>query len=71
MEERISDIDMHLEWGRTGETLKVYVKNGGLLSIDVMVYNSITGFASPLLSPRQVKWITEDYEKKRKKYVFV
>lgn len=70
MAKEINDLDLKLEWGRTGEHLKVYAVNGGLLSIDVLLFNSVTGFVSPYLTARQVKWITEDYERKRKKYVF-
>lgn len=63
MEEEISDIDLRLDWGRTGQHLKVRHK-------DRLLYSSVTGQASPALSVRQVKWITEHYEQKRKKYVF-
>jgi hypothetical protein len=64
MPTEIPDIDLVLEWNRTKEHLKVSVPVGGLL------FNSVTGFASPVLSERQVKWITEHYEQKRRKYVF-
>lgn len=64
MAEQISDIDMLLVWSRTGTDLKVQTTEGTLL------YNSVTGFVHTSLSPRQVKWITEDYERKKKNYVF-
>ena len=70
MSKEISDLDLVLVWSRTKEHLKVYVNNGGLLKIDILLFNSVTGFVSPLLSDRQVKWIVEDYERKRRVYVF-
>ena len=63
MEETLSDLDLRLEWNRTGESLRVTHKG-------TVVYNSITGMLSGLLSDRQVKWILEDYNRKRKKFVF-
>jgi hypothetical protein len=59
----IDDMDLRLDWGSTNQYLKVYHKN-------TLVYNSEISFFSPVLEPRQVKWITEHYEQKRKKYVF-
>jgi hypothetical protein len=59
----IPDMSLILEWNRTKEHLKVSVPNTPL-------YNSATGFVSPLLSARQVKWITEHHQQKRMKYVF-
>lgn len=70
MEETISDINLKLEWSRTGQDLKVWVPNGGLMKVNVLLYNSVTGYVDPLLSARQVKWITEHYQQKRKNYVF-
>ena len=70
MSKEISDLDLVLVWSRTKEHLKVYVNTGGLLKIDILLLNSVTGFMSPLLSDRQVKWILEDYERKRRVYVF-
>ena len=64
MDEKISDLDILLHWGRTGEHLKVHTTEGTLL------FSSVTGDFSPLLSDRQVKWILEDYNRKRKKFVF-
>lgn len=64
MEEKISDIDMLLEWSRMGDHLKVVTTEGTLL------YNTVTGFVHPSLTPRQVKWIEEDYKRKKKNYVF-
>jgi hypothetical protein len=64
MQEKISDLDIILEWSRTGDSLKAKTTEGTLL------YSSVTGISSPLLSPRQVKWITEDYTRKKKNYVF-
>ena len=64
MAEKISDIDMLLDWSRTGEHLKVVTTEGTLL------YSTVTGFVSPLLSARQLKWIEEDYKRKKKNYVF-
>jgi hypothetical protein len=58
-----SDIDFTLTWNRTKEHLKVTIN-------DLVFFNSATGFVSPLLSARQVKWITEHHEQKRMKYVF-
>jgi hypothetical protein len=55
---------MRLEWNRIGDHLKVVLANGTLL------YQSSIGYASPLLSARQVKWIQEDYNRKKKNYVF-
>ena len=63
MEETISDLDLKLEWSRTGDNLKVTHKG-------TVVYSSITGKASPLLSQRQVKWIYEHFTRKKKNYVF-
>jgi hypothetical protein len=68
MSKEISDLDLILVWSRTKEHLKVYVNNGGLLKIDILLFNSVTGFVHPLLSDRQVKWILEDYERKRMIY---
>lgn len=62
--ETISDLDMRLEWNRIGDHLKVVLTNGTLL------YQSSIGYASPQLSARQVKWIQEDYNRKKKNYVF-
>lgn len=62
--EKISDLDLELVWSRTKEHLKVYDRQGTLM------FNSVTGFIHPLLSDRQVKWILEDYEAKRRIYVF-
>jgi len=64
MEEKISDLDVILDWGRTGQHLKARTTKGTLL------YSSDTGFSSPLISERQFKWINEDYKRKRKNYVF-
>lgn len=64
MAEKISDLDMILEWNRTGTDLKVRTVEGTLL------FSSTTGFVSPLLSERQVKWVTEDYTRKKKNYIF-
>lgn len=64
MEEKVSDLDIILHWGRTGEHLKAHTSEGTLL------FSSVTGEFSPLLSDRQVKWILEDYNRKRKKFVF-
>jgi len=64
MEEKISDLDMILEWSPTGANLKVRTVEGTLL------FSSVVGFVSPLLSERQVKWVTEDYNRKKKNYVF-
>jgi hypothetical protein len=64
MEEKISDLDIILEWSRTGKDLKAKTTKGELL------YSSVTGIASPVLSERQVNWITEDYNRKKKNYVF-
>jgi len=69
MSKEISDLDLVLVWSRTKEHLKVYVNNGGLLKIGILLFNSVTGFVSPLLSDRQVQWILEDYERKRMIYV--
>jgi len=63
MAEKISDLDLKLEWNRTGTELKVFY--GGW-----MIYSSATGYVSGDLSPRQVKWINEDYKRKRKNYKF-
>jgi hypothetical protein len=60
----ISDIDLKLEWVYSQEHLKVKAKDGEV------VYNSVTQYASPRLTERQVKWITEHYHAKRRKYVF-
>lgn len=60
----ISDIDLKLEWTYHQEHLKVKAKDGEV------VFNSVTKYASPRLTERQVKWITEHYEEKRRKYVF-
>jgi hypothetical protein len=68
MSKEISDLDLILVWSRTKEHLKVYVNNGGLLKIGILLFNSVTGFVHPLLSDRQVKWILEDYERKRMIY---
>lgn len=62
--ETISDLVLELVWSRTKEHLKVYGHQGTLL------FNSVTGFIHPTLSDRQVKWILEDYERKRRIYVF-
>ena len=62
--EKISDMDILLEWSRTGEHLKAATTEGTLL------YNSVTKFVSPSLSARQVKWIEEDFKRKKKNYVF-
>ena len=62
--EKVSDMDILLEWSRTGETLKATTTEGTLL------YNSATKFVSPSLSTRQVKWIEEDFKRKKKNYVF-
>jgi hypothetical protein len=59
-----SDIDMLLQWGRLGDHLRVVTVEGTLL------YNTATGFVHPSLTERQVKWIEEDYKRKRKNYVF-
>jgi hypothetical protein len=64
LDEKISDLDILLQWTRMGDHLKASTTEGTLL------YSSVTNFVSDLLSPRQAKWIKEDYEKKRKKYVF-
>ena len=64
MPTEIPDTDLELKWNRTNEHLKVYDRQATLL------FNSNTGFVNPLLSDRQVKWITEHYEQKRRKYVF-
>jgi len=64
MAETVSDLDMILEWSRTKQDLKVHTVEGTLL------FSSAAGFVSPLLSDRQVKWVTEDCNRKRKKYVF-
>ena len=47
MEEKISDLNLSLEWNRTRQDLRVYAKAGSVLKIDVLVFNSLTGFASP------------------------
>lgn len=64
MEEKLSDLMLELVWSRTKEHLKVRDHQGTLL------FNSVTGIVSPLLSDRQVKWILEDYERKRMNYAF-
>ena len=64
MDNEINDIQLKLEWVSFGQHLKVSHKNE-------VLYNSRTGIASPLLSARQVKWIIEHYQQKRKSYVFV
>lgn len=64
MAKTVSDLDMILEWSRTGTDLKVRTVEGTLL------FSSSVGFVSPLLSERQVKWVTEDYNRKKKNYVF-
>lgn len=61
--QEISDMEMTLSWGRTQQDLRVTHRGQ-------MMYNSVTGQFSPELTKRQVKWITEHYEQKRKKYVF-
>jgi hypothetical protein len=66
MEETISDIDLKLDWGRTGQHLRVTAKWR-----DGVLYSSVTGQTSPLLSERQVKWITEHFQQKKKNYVFI
>jgi len=63
MQESISDLDLKLEWSRTGEDLRVTNKGK-------VLYSSVSGLVSPSLSPRQVRWITEDYERKRKQYAY-
>lgn len=60
----ISDLDILLSWSRMGDHLKAHTVEGTL------VYSSATGFVSDLLSPQQVKWIQEDYNRKKKNYVF-
>lgn len=64
MAKTVSDLDMILEWSRTGADLKVRTVEGTLL------FSSATGFVSHLLSERQVKWVSEDYNRKKKNYVF-
>jgi hypothetical protein len=64
MGERVSDIDILLIWNRTGEHLKAETTEGTLL------FNTNTGFVSPLLSERQVKCIQQDFNRKKKNYVF-
>ena len=64
MAETVSDLDMILEWSRSKQDLKVHTVEGTLL------YSSASGFVNPLLSERQVKWVTEDYNRKKKNYVF-
>lgn len=59
----IPDIELKLEWTRMKDHLRVLHKG-------VLLYSSASGFASPVLSTRQVKWITEHYDLKRMKYVF-
>jgi len=61
--ETINDINLKLEWFDFGQHLRV--KHEG-----IVVYNSRVRIVSPLLSERQVKWITEHYQQKRKNYVF-
>jgi len=64
MSKELSDLDLELKWSRTKEHLKVYDRQANLL------FNSVTGFIHPILSDRQVKWILEDFERKRAVYVF-
>ena len=59
----IDDMELRLEWFDFSQHLRV-IHEG------VVLYNSRVRIVSPLLSDRQVKWITEHYEQKRKKYVF-
>lgn len=61
--ETFSDKDLVLTWGFFKQDLKVSHKG-------TLVYNSVNGFAHEALSPRQVSWITEHYNKTRVNYVF-
>jgi hypothetical protein len=63
-EEQYRDSQLRLEWLSWGQYLKVWAPDKTLL------FSSVTGDISPALSDRQVKWILEHYEAKRKCYVF-
>jgi len=58
-----SDKDLVLTWSNHKQDLKVTHN-------DVVLLNTVTGFAHKSLSERQVKWIMEHYEKVRNVYVF-
>lgn len=62
--EQFRDSQLQLEWLSWEQHLKVWAPDKTLL------FSSVTGEISPALSDRQVKWILEHYEAKRKVYVF-
>jgi hypothetical protein len=64
MSEKFSDSQLNLEWLSWGQHLKVWAPDKTLL------FSSVTGEIHDNLSDRQVKWILEHYEQKRKVYVF-
>lgn len=63
MKEQFSDKELQLNWVYFGEHLKVTSKG-------TLLFNSVTNFISPALTPYQTKWITEHYHKMKKQYVF-
>lgn len=63
LDELYKDKDLVLKWQFHNQDL--IVTHGWL-----QLYNSATGFVHEALSERQVKWITEHYEKQRNVYVF-
>ena len=54
-----------LTWVSFGQHLKVKGPDG------VLLINTRTNFVSEKISARQVKWILEHYEAKKKTYAFV
>jgi len=60
----VKDSDLRIEWRFSGEHMRVADPNGEVL------LSTLTNFTSPRLTDRQVKWLKEHFEAKRKKYVF-
>jgi hypothetical protein len=61
--ESVSDKDLVLQWGFHNQDLKV-------THAGKVLFNSVTGFVDSDLSPRQVSWIQDHYQKARMNYSF-
>lgn len=63
MSEAVVDKDLELKWSFYHQDLKVLHKGK-------IMFNSLTGFVSGVLSPQQVQWISLHYSKSRFNYIF-
>ena len=61
----IYDKDLRIEWKCLHEHMVVKAPNGMIL------YDTTRGFVSDILTPQQVRWLTDEYQKNKKHYQFI